>query len=142
MSGVLNKSHEHIDKINNVRQHINNTFENLKCSLLPYAGNKIVLNNNSNKYNGNHGDMEIEFKKELKNIIENIFEPKSFVIKKINNVALTAEIFRVNAKSYLDLFFKIKMEIKIKSNSGVAHSTQLKRRQPIRLQYYNLLRHV
>lgn len=106
LSSVLNAPYEEIGEISNVREYINNSFENISCALLPYPGSAVSSNSGRNiiNYDGNHHAMDIDFKNELKGIIENILHHDSLVIKKINNKTVTGAEFKIYVKSYLKLY--------------------------------------
>ena len=56
------------------------------------------------KYDGNHGEMEKEFKNELMKLIEHLLSPKNLVIKKINQKNLTSSEYFEYVKRYLTTF--------------------------------------
>ena len=116
-------SNEHNKDLDHIHAYIHDSFVNLSCCLLPPPGN-ISLNvyldylcqyllflginvttgkKNGPDYDGNHKEMNMEFKSELIKIIEYLLCPKNLVIKKINNEALTSAKYL----QYVDLYFKM-----------------------------------
>ncbi len=87
-----------------VRKYIKNSFDSLRCALLPYPGKKVDDGRYKDSYNGNWKDMDEDFREELVNLIENLFSPSNLIVKKINGVEITAGKFKNFIKSYVELF--------------------------------------
>ena len=82
-----------------VREHIFSSFEDISCFLMPFPGKAVTRSN----YDGSWLKMDEDFKDELKILIETLLHPDKLVIKKINNLELTAAELR----SYIDVYFRV-----------------------------------
>ncbi|KAL7014862.1 hypothetical protein ACKWTF_016156 [Chironomus riparius] len=92
------------DELKSVRQFIKESFEELTCSLLPHPGDRVIGNKkNQQMYDGNWGEMDEEFVKELAILIDHLLKPERLVLKKVNqNKLQAAEYF-----GYLDEYFHL-----------------------------------
>ena len=86
------------ESLTSVRQHIFSSFEDISCCLLPFPGKAVSRAN----YDGSWSKMDEDFKDELKILIETLLHPNELVIKKINNLELTATELR----SYIEVYFQ------------------------------------
>ncbi|KAL7020218.1 hypothetical protein ACKWTF_011421 [Chironomus riparius] len=84
-----------------VRQSISNSFEEIKCCVLPHPGRSVA---SSKEFDGRWAQMEADFKNELQNIVEHLLLPDNLTLKKINsNESSGSEICKY-IESYFQLF--------------------------------------
>lgn len=88
-------------ELKSVRQHINDSFENLGCCLLSYPGKAVARDST---YDGRWSQMDEDFFKELKAFIPLLLKPENLVIKKINNIEVTSALLCDYLHQYLTIF--------------------------------------
>ncbi|CAG9812153.1 unnamed protein product [Chironomus riparius] len=104
----LNTRSDQNKELKSVREFIHSSFDKIGCSLLPYPGDSVFGNKkkskNANKYNGNWGEMDEDFKDELFSLIEYLLKPERLVLKKINGKDLKGSEFLKYVLQYFKLF--------------------------------------
>lgn len=83
-----------------VRQHLRESFDEIKCCLLPHPG-KAVSNRN---FDGSHRDLDKEFLTNLKEVIELILAPQNLTVKSIFGHDLTGREFWEHLKYCIKFF--------------------------------------
>lgn len=86
--------------LKSVREFINCSFETISCFLLPHPGSKIF----TPKYDGRWSELDLEFKKQMSDLIEWFLKPESLHPKKIFGVDQTSSSFHTFATSFLKAF--------------------------------------
>ncbi|XP_070489842.1 atlastin-like [Chironomus tepperi] len=88
-------------ELQSVRQHITKTFDQICCCLLPKPGTHVE---DGYEYDGSWSKMDIKFRDEFKEFIENILGHRSLVTKKINSIEVTGREFKNYINTYFQLF--------------------------------------
>lgn len=115
------KSIEHIGSHSNMT-HIKSSFKDINSFLLPFPGPMIRLK----KSTGCWSQMDVEYKKQLKLLIEHILGPNNLIIRKINrdkitgsglNEKIKTHFKAIKFKLFTDTFLKV-YEQKLAKNYG------------------------
>ncbi|CAG9800051.1 unnamed protein product [Chironomus riparius] len=101
LKDVLKVQKDHKPELQEVRQSISKSYDQINCCLLPYPGIEVASAKN---YDGSCAKMDPLFKKELKSFVEQILLPKNLVLKKINAVELTCSEYKTHIETYFKLF--------------------------------------
>ncbi|KYB27310.1 Atlastin-like Protein [Tribolium castaneum] len=75
------------DEINEQRNNVRNLFQTINCSLLPFPGERVAADHT---FNGDLNEINDNFKRYVKQLVERIFEPENLVIKRFNGEEITA----------------------------------------------------
>lgn len=103
---VLKVKPSHSQELTSVRQHIKESFDNLKCCLLPYPGRSVARDST---FDGRWSKMDEEFLNEMKILIPELLKPEKLVVKKINGAEMTSETLNENLQKFLLLFQSSKL---------------------------------
>ncbi|XP_044264936.1 atlastin-like [Tribolium madens] len=80
------------NEINGQRDNLRNLFKPIKCSLLPFPGERVAADDN---FRGDLNEISANFKHYVKQLVECIFEPENLAVKRFNEKEITAEdLFR------------------------------------------------
>ncbi|XP_070508822.1 atlastin-1-like [Chironomus tepperi] len=101
LNEVLKTTQTQNDDLRTVRDHIRESFDKISCCLMPYPGKQVAT---SSDYDGRWSLMDDDFLKEMKNLIENFFNPQNVIVKKIEGVDVKAHELFEYFKSYVNLF--------------------------------------
>lgn len=85
-----------------LRNNLKNSFNTLKCDVLPYPGDVVSGAKNASIYNGNWGEMSEEFKNEIVFVVDKLLKPRNLVSKSKKGEYLTGLEF----KNYVVKFLK------------------------------------
>lgn len=91
----------HTPELKQLREYLQNTFEDISCFLMPYPG-KTVARNSS--FDGRYSDIDEEFVDTMKELFPLILAPENLVLKKINGMPVKSFELSVYIKQYVDLF--------------------------------------
>ncbi|KAM4603443.1 atlastin-2 isoform 2-T2 [Polymixia lowei] len=94
------KQNQH-QELQNVRQHIHSCFSNISCFLLPHPGLKVATNP---QFDGRLQDIDVEFKKELVNLVPILLSPENLVEKEIGGVKVTCRDLLQYFKAYMKIY--------------------------------------
>ncbi|RXN24778.1 atlastin-2-like isoform X1 [Labeo rohita] len=93
------KQNQH-EELQNVRKHIHSCFSSIGCFLLPHPGLKVATNP---YFDGRLRDINMEFKKELQNLVPLLLAPENLVEKEIGGAKVTCrdllEYFKATAEA-------------------------------------------
>jgi hypothetical protein len=100
ISTVLSKPPDQNSKLQQVRDYIYESFDYVDGFLLPHPGSKVTRHG----YNGNHGDMEDNFRTHLINLIEELLKPENLVKKRILGEQVEGHEYGQYVKTYFEKF--------------------------------------
>ncbi|XP_070499853.1 atlastin-2-like [Chironomus tepperi] len=98
---ILRPRLERRDVVQTIIETINQSFDQVRCCLLPHPGLGVTNNRN---YDGNWSAMDGNFKDEMKNFIESILLPDNLMTKKINGMDINVMTMKQYILAYFLLF--------------------------------------
>ncbi|XP_048843547.1 atlastin-2-like isoform X2 [Brienomyrus brachyistius] len=94
------KQNQH-EELQNVRKHIHSCFSTIGCFLLPHPGLKVATNP---QFDGRLIDIDVDFKKELENLVPFLLSPKNLVVKEIGASKVTCRHLVEYFKAYIKIY--------------------------------------
>ncbi|XP_069463915.1 atlastin-2 isoform X2 [Ambystoma mexicanum] len=94
------KQNQH-EELQNVRKHIHSCFTNLGCFLLPHPGLKVATNPS---FDGRLTDIDLDFKRELENLVPLLLSPQNLVEKEISGTKVTCRDLVEYFKAYIKIY--------------------------------------
>jgi hypothetical protein len=91
----------HRENMKRLRKFIKNSFESIKCFLMPHPGPIVV---GKAKFNGSWGVIDKQFVDQLKVLIPSMLAPENLSVKKISGEEMTGEKLYWHMQFHLKLF--------------------------------------
>jgi len=101
LAQVLQQKPNQSPSLKSVRKHIQTSFDNVYCFLLPHPGLKAIENR---QYDGRWSELDGNFKHHLEDLIDWLLKPRNLKKKRILNAEVTGRTFAEYTKSYLEMF--------------------------------------
>jgi len=101
LAQVLQQKPDQSPSLKSVRKHIQTSFDNVYCFLLPHPGFRVVENH---QYDGRWSELDGNFKHQLEDLIDWLLKPRNLKMKRILNAEVTGRTFAEYTKSYLEMF--------------------------------------
>ncbi|KAG5894628.1 hypothetical protein JTB14_026159 [Gonioctena quinquepunctata] len=92
--------HQH-SELQSLRRHISSCFTEIACFLMPHPGIKVAT---SPTFDGRLGEIDSEFKDNLKILVPMLLAPENLVLKKINGDKVKVRDFVQYCKSYMQIY--------------------------------------
>ncbi|KAJ8958691.1 hypothetical protein NQ318_016418 [Aromia moschata] len=92
--------HQHTE-LQSLRKHIRSCFTEIACFLMPHPGIKVAT---SPTFDGRLGEIDSEFKDNLKILVPMLLAPENLVLKKINGDKVKVRDFVQYFKSYMQIY--------------------------------------
>jgi hypothetical protein len=90
-----------VENMKRLRKFIKDSFESIKCFLMPHPGSIVA---GKGKFNGNWGVIDKPFVDHLKVLVPSILAPENLSVKKIAGEEMTGEKLYWHMQFYLKLF--------------------------------------
>nr|XP_039252494.1 atlastin-3-like [Styela clava]XP_039252495.1 atlastin-3-like [Styela clava]XP_039252497.1 atlastin-3-like [Styela clava] len=84
---ILSSDSSTSEELKAVRQHLNSSFNDTRCCLMPYPGSTVA---GTMAFKGKMKDIDRAFVQQAVALTENIFKPENLVVKKINGKDVTS----------------------------------------------------
>jgi hypothetical protein len=110
-----------------LRKFINDSFESIKCFLMPHPGSAMA---GKETFNGNWGVIDKLFVDQLKVLVPSLLAPENLSVKKIGGEEMTGE----KLYSYMQFYLKLFQSSKIPTSKSTYESTVAKFLQDLVLQ--------
>lgn len=88
-------------ELKSLRSHIRSLFSEIACFLMPHPGIKVAT---SPTFDGRLGDIDSEFKDNLKILVPMILAPENLVLKRINGQKVKCRDLVQYFKSYMQIY--------------------------------------
>jgi hypothetical protein len=98
---VFKIKNNHLQNMKRLQTFIKDSFESIKCFLMPHPGDAGV---GKGKFNGSWGVIDKKFVDQLKVLIPSILAPENLSVKKIAGEEMTGEKLYWHMQFYLQLF--------------------------------------
>nr|CAH7735989.1 unnamed protein product [Callosobruchus chinensis] len=92
--------HQH-SELQSLRKHIRSCFTEIACFLMPHPGIKVAT---SPTFDGRLGEIDSEFKDNLKILVPMLLAPENLVMKKINGEKVKVRDFVQYCNSYMKIY--------------------------------------
>lgn len=92
--------HQH-SELQSLRKHIRSCFTEIACFLMPHPGIKVAT---SPTFDGRLGEIDSEFKDNLKILVPMLLAPENLVLKRINGEKVKVRDFVQYFKSYMQIY--------------------------------------
>ncbi|KAJ8925953.1 hypothetical protein NQ315_009806 [Exocentrus adspersus] len=92
--------HQHTE-LQSLRKHIRSCFMEIACFLMPHPGIKVAT---SPTFDGRLGEIDSEFKDNLKILVPMLLAPENLVLKRINGDKVKVRDFVQYFKSYMQIY--------------------------------------
>ncbi|CAH1977350.1 unnamed protein product [Acanthoscelides obtectus] len=92
--------HQH-SELQSLRKHIRSCFTEIACFLMPHPGIKVAT---SPTFDGRLGEIDSEFKDNLKILVPMLLAPENLVLKKINGEKVKVRDFVQYCNSYMKIY--------------------------------------
>jgi hypothetical protein len=90
-----------ISKMKRMRKFIKDSFESIKCFLMPHPGSAVT---GKKAFNGSWGVIDKQFVDQLKVLVPSMLAPENLSVKKIAGEEMTGETLYSHMQFYLKLF--------------------------------------
>ncbi|KAF1616967.1 UNVERIFIED_CONTAM: Atlastin-1, partial [Eudyptes robustus] len=90
------------NELQQIRKHIKESFEEIKCFLMPHPGLEVA--NSPPGWKGGLDAIHNDFKSYLRQFIPRILDPKTLIPKSINGQPVTCRELMVYLKAYIEIF--------------------------------------
>uniref|UniRef100_A0A914XQZ3 GB1/RHD3-type G domain-containing protein n=1 Tax=Plectus sambesii TaxID=2011161 RepID=A0A914XQZ3_9BILA len=95
---LSDKQHPELQQL---RQHIRSCFENIQCFLMPHPGLRVATHPD---FRGQIGEIEAEFKQQLRTMVPRLLNGQSLVLKEINGQKVTCRELLEYFRAYIKIF--------------------------------------